>query len=72
MLSQLFTTSVVLPKMDSMISIAHMTPSWPQSSPQNEFWYFGLPGTIPPPWMYCVPQLDSIICADELIPNSDL
>ena len=34
MLSQLLTTSVLLPKMDSMILIAHMTLSWPPSSPR--------------------------------------
>ena len=33
MLSQLLTTSVVLPKMDYIISIAHMTLIWPPSSP---------------------------------------
>ena len=32
-LSQRLTTSAVLPKMDSMIWIAHMTPSWPPSYP---------------------------------------
>ena len=33
MLSQMLTKSVVLPNMDSMIAIIHMTPSWPPSSP---------------------------------------
>ena len=34
MLSPLLTKSAVLPKMDSIILIAHMNPSWPPSSTQ--------------------------------------
>ena len=72
MLSQLLTTSAVLPNMDSMILIMHMNPSWPQSSPSYKFCSSGLPVTIPLPWIYCVTQLDSILHADDIITTSAL
>ena len=68
MLSLLLTKRVVLPK----ILVTHTTSSWPPSSPQYEFWYYGFPVNIPHPWTYCVAQLDSILHADELIPTYDL
>ena len=34
MLSRLLTTSAVLPKVGSIILIAHITPIWPPSSPR--------------------------------------
>ena len=69
MLLHLLTMSVELPNMDSVVSIVHMDPSWPQIYPRLEFYAYGFLGTIPPPWIYCIPQLDSIIRAAELIPT---
>ena len=67
--SHLLTTSEVQPKINSNIWIMQITPSWPLSYTLQEFGSSGLPCTIPPLWRYCVPQLDSIIHSDEIIPT---
>ena len=69
MLSQVLNMGEVLPNMDSMILITHMTPRWPSSTPRSELWYSGLPVIIHSFWIYCVPQLDSILHAPDRIPN---
>ena len=54
-----------------MIWIFHMNQSWPPSSLWQEFWSSGFPSTIPPPWIYCIPQLDSILHTADISPTSD-